>query len=67
MTETQTGFASFSPYNSHYFAQDYIRIQRWAGGYTACVMTDRKTYRLFHHNIDGLWKQIKGVINAEQI
>lgn len=63
MTETQTGFASFSPYNSHYFASDYIRIQRWGDGYTAVVMTDKRTYRLFDSDIDGLWQQIREVIN----
>uniref|UniRef100_A0A6H1ZHH9 Uncharacterized protein n=1 Tax=viral metagenome TaxID=1070528 RepID=A0A6H1ZHH9_9ZZZZ len=63
MTEIQTGYASFSPYNSHYFAPDYIRIQRWGEGYTAVVMTDTRTYRLFSSDIDDLWQQIKGVTN----
>ena len=66
MTENQVGYATFAPYNSHYFAQDYIRIQKWGDGYTACIMTEKRTRRLFNYDLDGLWIDIMGKINEEK-
>ena len=63
MTETQLGYGEFTPYNT--CDPDFIRIQRWNGGYTAVVMTDRKTYRLFNNDLDNLWIDIKGKIKQE--
>lgn len=63
MTETQSPYGKFTPYNTH--DQDLIRIQRWNTGYTACVMTDKKTYRLFNSDLDNLWVDIKDKIKGD--
>ena len=44
---------------------DHIHIQKWDTGYTCCLMTERKTYRLFDELLDGLWAQIKEIIKGE--
>lgn len=56
---------SFSPYNSHIFTTGFTRVQRCGDGYTACVMTDRKTYRLFNYDLEGLWLDINDKIKRE--
>ena len=63
MTEAQTQYGKFTPYNTQ--EPDYIRIQRWHTGFTACVMTERKTYRLFNSDLDKLWIEIQDKINQE--
>ena len=63
MTETQTGYGKFTPYNTQ--DPDFIRIQRWNTGFTACVMTDKKTYRLFNSDLDNLWTDIKDKIKGD--
>ena len=63
MTETQLGYGKFTPYNTK--DPDYITIQRWHTGFTACVMTERKTYRLFNSDLNNLWIDIMEKINAD--
>lgn len=63
MTETQTKYGAFTPYNTQ--DPDMITIQRWNTGFTACVMTDKKTYRLFNSDLDNLWIQITDKIKQE--
>lgn len=62
MTERQASYTPSAPY----IRPDHIHIQRWQTGYTCCLMTDKRTYRLFGEDLEGLWKQITEITGVIQ-